>query len=216
MFLKNLIGTKAKVKLLRVLTESRTAFTLQDLKKETELSIGIIHQSLQDLVEDGLVIKIKGSRKERLFKFQTESPFAHQVFELFRIEKTIQRKEAVLLHTWNVLESLVAKIEAQSSFILLFGSQARGQATLRSDIDVLIIPKNSNGEILKIIETIKSRNKINPTIFSLSAFQKERGNNTLFYRNLKCDSLILHLDKAVKKEIEPFLRDIGYKEDKNG
>lgn len=216
MFLENLIGTKAKVKLLRVLSESRTAFTLQDLKKETELSIGIVHQSLQNLVEDGLVIKIKGSRKERLFKFQAESPFAHQVFELFRIEKTIQRKESVLLHTWNVLENLTAKLKEKSDLIILFGSQARGQATLRSDIDVLIIPKNSNGEILKIIETIKSRNKINPTIFSLSAFQKERGNNTLFYRNLKYDSLILHLDKAVKKEIEPFLRDIDYREVKNG
>ncbi len=82
MFLETIVGSKAKVKALRVLVESRTAFTLQDLKKETELSIGIIHRSLKDLAEEGLVVRIKGKKKERLFKFNTDSPFAHQIMGL--------------------------------------------------------------------------------------------------------------------------------------
>ena len=167
MFIENLLGSKVKVKLLRVLSETRTAFTLQDIKNETELSLGIIHKSVKDLVEEGILIKIKGSRKERLFKFNTEDHFAHNIFELFRIEKTSQRKEVVLLHTWNVLDSAVAKIKEKSSLILLFGSQSRGDATLRSDIDLLIIPKNSHEEILDALRKVKSKNKINPTTFTI-------------------------------------------------
>ena len=208
MFIENLLGSKVKVKLLRVLSETRTAFTLQDLKNETELSLGIIHKSIKDLVEEGILIKIKGSRKERLFKFNTEDPFAHNIFELFEIEKTLQRKEVVLLHTWNVLDSAVAKIKEKSSLILLFGSQSRGDATLRSDIDILVVPKNSQEEILDALRKVKSKNKINPTVISLESFKSEIKNDTLFYKNIKRDSLILHIDREIEKEISKFFEDI--------
>lgn len=212
MFLETILGSKAKLKLLRVLAETRTAFTLQELKSETELSIGIIHRSLQDLVQEGIVRKLKGSGKERLFAFDAESRIAHPVFELFRTEKTLRRKEVVLLHTWNVLESAVAKLRERSHLIALFGSQARGHATMRSDIDLLIIPKGSPEEITAALSTVKSRNKINPSVLSLSAFQDERRENTLFYRNIKSDALILCLEPEIRNELRPFLEDISYNE----
>ena len=84
MFIESIIGSKAKVKILRVLAESRTAYSLKNLTDATELSIGIIHKALGDLVEEGIAIKIKGTRKERLFKFNTGSPFAASVFDIFR------------------------------------------------------------------------------------------------------------------------------------
>ena len=80
MFVENMLGSKAKVKILRVLSESRAAFSSQNIKKETELSLGIIHKALGDLTQEGILFKIKGSRKERLFKFNTENPFAHNIF----------------------------------------------------------------------------------------------------------------------------------------
>ena len=208
MFIENIFASKAKVKILRVLAETRTAFTLQELKNETELSIGIIHKSLQDLVQDKIVLKIKGKKKERLFKFNTENNFAHYIWELFRIEKTRERKEAVLLHTWNVLESIVSKLKDKSELILLFGSQARGEATLRSDIDILILTNKSSKLIIHLLDGVKSKNKINPTILSLSAFQNEIKEETLFYRNLKIDSYILYLDINISTEIKQFLGDI--------
>src|SRR3989338_3343668 len=132
MFIENLIGSKAKVKMLRVLSESRTAFSLKDLKEETELSMGILHKSLADLAEDGIVLKIKGTGKERLFKFNTDCPFAPMLFDIFRVEKTRQRKEVVLRHTWQVLEKLVSSLKGKVLLIALFGSQARGNATIKS------------------------------------------------------------------------------------
>ena len=184
MFIENLIGSKAKVRILRVLSESRAAFSLQNLKNETELSLGIIHEAVKELVEEKVLLKIKGTRKERLFKFNTENPFAHNIFELFRIEKTWQRKEIVFLHTWNVLESAVSKIKEKSNLIILFGSQSRGDATLLSDIDLLVIPKISKEEIFDALNKVKSRNKLNPVVISLEAFKNDIKNNTLFYKNI--------------------------------
>jgi len=210
MFIENILGTKVKVKILRVLSESRTAFSMQNIKNETELSLGIIHKALKDLGEEKIILKIKGSRKERLFKFNAENPFAHTIFELFRIEKTVQRKEIVFLHSWNILESAVAKIKQKSKLIILFGSQARGDATLRSDIDLFVISKKSSQEILDALRDMNSRNKINPAVLSLDSFKSEIKNNTLFYKNIKSDSILLYVDDESKEEIAQFLEDIQY------
>ena len=212
MFIENLLGSKAKVKILRILSETRTAYSLKNLRDETELSLSITHKAAEELAEESILLKIKGTRKERLYRFNTDSPFASAVFELFKTEKTRQRKEIVLLHTWSILEDIVSKIKDRSNLVTLFGSQARGDATLRSDIDLLIIPKKSQDEILDSIRVIEVKNKVNPTLLSLAAFNEEIKNNTLFYNNIKKDSIILYINPKIKKDIAKFLEDIQYKE----
>ena len=211
MFIENLIGSKAKVKILRVLSETRTAYNLNNLKAETELSLGIVHKASEELTEEGLLLKIKGNRKERLYKFNTDNPFASSIFELFKVEKTRQRKEIIFMHTWSILEDIVSKIKSKSILIILFGSQARGDATLNSDIDLLIMPKNSKEEILDLMREIKVKNKINPTLLNQAEFNEEIKNNALFYRNIKKDSVILYINFKIKKAISEFLEDIQYK-----
>lgn len=210
MFIENLLGSKAKVKILRVLSETRTAFSLKNLVAETELSLSIVHKAAEELAEEGILLKIKGTGKERLYKFNADSPFAAAIFELFKVEKTRQRKEIIFMHTWSVLEDVVSKIKNKSNLIILFGSQARGDATLNSDIDLLIVPKNSQEEILNDLRGVKSRNKINPTMISLEAFKEEIKNNTLFYKNIKSDSVIFYIDSKIRKEIAKFLEDVQY------
>jgi len=211
MFIENLVGSKAKVKILRVLSETRTAYNLNNLKAETELSLGIVHKASEELTEEGLLLKIKGNRKERLYKFNTDNPFASSIFELFKVEKTRQRKEIIFMHTWSILEDIVSKIKSKSILIILFGSQARGDATLNSDIDLLIMPKNSKEEILDLMREIKVKNKINPTLLNQAEFNEEIKNNALFYRNIKKDSVILYINFKIKKAISEFLEDIQYK-----
>lgn len=210
MFTENLLGSKAKVKILRVLSEARTAYSLKSIVVETELSLSIVHKAAEELAEEGILLRIKGTGKERLYKFNVDSPFAAAIFELFKVEKTRQRKEIIFIHTWSVLEDVVSKIKDKSNLIILFGSQARGDATLNSDIDLLIVPKNSQEEILDALRGIKSSNKINPTMISLKAFKEEINNNNLFYRNIKSDSIIFYIDSEIRKEITKFLEDIQY------
>lgn len=210
MFIENLIGSRAKVKILRVLSEIRTAFTLTNIKKDTELSLGIVHKSLEELTEEGIVIKIKGTGKERLFKFNTESPFATPIFDLFRIEKTRQRKEAVILHTWSVAENAVSKLKDKALLIALFGSQARGMASVKSDIDLLIIHDKNEDEILDIMRKVKSKTKIQSLTMSVNAFKDHIKGNTLLYKNIKSDAIIFHINPKIKKDISQFLEEIKY------
>ena len=218
MFAENLIASKAKVKILRVLAEARTAYSIKNLKAETELSLSIAHKAAEELAEEGILLRIKGTKKERLYKFNTDNPFAAAIFELFKTEKTRQRKEIIFMHTWSVLEDVVSKIRDKSNLVILFGSQARGDATLDSDIDILIIPKNlkdfkdNKNQILDIIRKINAKNKINPTLLELESFNQEAKDNTLFYRNIKKDGIILYISPKVKKEVAVFLNDISYKE----
>ncbi|MBI2146660.1 nucleotidyltransferase domain-containing protein [Candidatus Woesearchaeota archaeon] len=205
MFLENILGSRTKVKLLRVLSEARTAYSLKSLKKETALSLGITHKAAEELAEENIVIKIKGTGKERLYKFNSHGEFAGPIFDLFRTEKTRQRREVIFLHTWSVLENFVSKNRGKVDLILLFGSVARGDATLQSDIDVLVIPRSNKDFIEKI-------NKINPTILNLAAFKEEIAHNTLFYRNLKKDALILYIRPKLKKELSSFREDLQSEE----
>ncbi|HLD19373.1 MAG TPA: nucleotidyltransferase domain-containing protein [Candidatus Nanoarchaeia archaeon] len=216
MFIENILGSKAKVKILRVLTETRTAYSLKSLRDETELSLSIAHKAAEELTEEGTLTRIRGTRKEKLYKFNADSPYAPALYELFRLEKTRQRKEVILSHTWSVLEHTVSKIKHKSEAIILFGSQARGDATLSSDIDLLAITKNSKEKLLEMAGELKSKNKKNLMVLSLEAFKEEIKNNTLFYRNIKKDGIILHLNNKIKKELAKFLEDINYKETENG
>ena len=49
-------------------------------------------------------------------------------------------------------------------------------------------------EILDALRGVKSSNKINPTVISLEAFKSDAKNDTLFYKNIKSDSIILHIN----------------------
>ena len=63
-----------------------------------------------------------------------------------------------------------------------------------------------------MIRKIKVKNKINPTFLESESFNQEARDNTLFYRNIKKDGVILHINSKIKKEKSPFLMDINYKE----
>lgn len=207
MFIENILGSKAKVKLLRVLSEVRTAYSLKSLGAETGLSLSIVHKAAEELTDEGILIKIRGERKQRLYKFNTESPFSAQIFDLFRIEKTRQRKEVVFLSVWSSLEHILTRIKDKIDLMALFGSQARGHATLNSDIDILIILKKEeySQELLESIEQVKIKNKINPMVLDLKTFKQDIKNKTPFYKNIKKDGINLFVNKSIKEDIKEYI-----------
>ena len=120
------------------------------------------------------------------------------------------REEATGFGGVVVLKALLSKLKGKAHLIALFGSQARGHATFKSDIDLLIIHKDNQSEIFGIVREVKSKSKIQPVTLSLGEFKSDIKNDTLFYKNIKSDSIILHLDPEIKKEIAKFLEEIQY------
>lgn len=205
MFTENIFGSKTKVKILRVLSELRTAYSLKSLVEETGLSLSISHKAAEELVEESVLTKLKGTRKERLYKFNSDSDFAFAIFEIFKIEKTKQRRDVILLKTWNILENLLTKTKEDINLLILFGSQAKGNATLRSDIDLLIIPKDDDTNLLEIIKNIDK--KINPIFLNMKTFKANIKDKTPLYNNFKKDSVILFIRKNAKKDLKEFLEE---------
>lgn len=210
MFVENILGSKAKVKILRVLAEVRTAYSLKSLVEETGLSLSITHKAAEELAEEKVLIKIKGTRKERLYKFNPESGFAFPLFELFKTEKTQQRGDIIFLRTWNILENVLTKIKNKIDLMILFGSQVRGEATLRSDIDLLIIPRGKSYGLLEMIKGVDR--KISPMFIDLKTFKSYIRDKTPLYKRIKKDSIILFMRRSIKDNLKDFLEDIG----KNG
>lgn len=206
MFIENILGSRTKVKILRVLTEVRTAYALKDLSKEIGLSPSITHQAAEELAEERVLIKIKGTKKERLYRFNAESAFTSALFDLFKIEKTRQRKSVIFLNIWNILENTITKNEKKIDMAILFGSQARGEATLRSDIDLLIISKGKQPTLIEKIKKIDKR--INLLLMTLAEFQSHQKHKTPLYDNIKRDGVILYLHKKKREDLKEFLEDI--------
>ena len=64
MFIETIVGSPAKVKILRLLLETKIAYSMEDTRKMTGLSIGVIHKTLHSLVKENLAILKKGGATE--------------------------------------------------------------------------------------------------------------------------------------------------------
>ena len=200
MFINNLMGTSSKIKILRTLTEFNTAFTLKELENETLLSRGIVHRETTRLAKDNFIFEIKTVGKEKAYRINMENPYTQKAVELFSIEKIRDRKNSVILKIWNALESIVSyvlvkKLEVIS--IMLFGSHARGMATPRSDIDILIVTisdyENVQNKLTPIFEKYEKKlmAKINPVYMTRERYLKEQTEKTNFIIEINKGNILL-------------------------
>ena len=97
-----------------------------------------------------------------------------------RSQKLLESREKVL----KILKDVAEKLEA---IIYLFGSYARGDHMLDSDIDVIIVSRKF--ENMKFIDRVELVRKILPQdlgfdIIPLTPHELERKLNNLFYKDI--------------------------------
>lgn len=83
----------------------------------------------------------------------------------------------------SVIKQARAVADADALAIVLYGSQARGTADARSDIDVLQLVRNNGG--------IRASGNVNITSYSRSALDEMARRGSLFVLHLKVDSYVL-------------------------
>ncbi len=132
--LEKIFSSRSKVRLIRVLVENpRREFCLEDLVKETGLSFGTAHPALKDLVSSRLLVTRKVGRST-LYKINEKSLIFHELEELVTKEKRVMER---------IAREFVTKLDKTDiKTVVLFGSVARGEATEKSDIDLLFVFKN--------------------------------------------------------------------------
>jgi len=119
----------------------------RELAKLSRVGVGTVSSEFNKLAKEGLVEQ-KTEGQEKYYKLNLTSPRTRKLCELFEIDKREKLYKEKRRLAW-VLEDFTKRVsdfapEVQS--VILFGSVARGQATPRSDIDILVIAPNSGEE----------------------------------------------------------------------
>ena len=140
--------TPKVILILRTMSKdlSRWYYT-RELAKLSRVGVGTVSSEFNKLAKEGLVEQ-KTEGQEKYYKLNLTSPRTRKLCELFEIDKGEKLYKEKRRLAW-VLEDFTKRVsdfapEVQS--VILFGSVARGQATPRSDIDILVIAPNSGEE----------------------------------------------------------------------
>jgi len=122
----------------------------RELAKLAEVSTWVVSKEFSLLVKEGMVQQ-KSEGREKFYKLNLANPKTRKMCELFETEKREKFYKENRRFAW-ILEDFskrVSDFAPQVQSIICFGSVARGQATPRSDIDVLVLVPNSEEEQFK-------------------------------------------------------------------
>lgn len=144
---------------------------IADIAECSKASASLILNKL--LTEKIIISNARGNLK--FYKINTRSIEVKQ----FRINQTIEQ-----------LKEIVNRLSKYSEKIILFGSMSRGEQTMQSDIDLMIISRE-HALASEILKKARFKHKINAIIKTQSEFSELEVKNPEFYYEVK-NGIILH------------------------
>ena len=131
-----LLGTRAKVDLLRLLTARGAPLSQRELARRAGVSLRSAQAALADLYALGVAAKLEGGR-DHLTLLNDQHVLAPTLTALFSAEAELARGLR------QALSTLVCGNRKPPMGIYLFGSVARAEETIDSDVDVLLIARDA-------------------------------------------------------------------------
>lgn len=144
MLVEKILGSKSKIRLLRIFYDNpKREFTLYELKKTFKLSTGTINPVLKSLVNSRALLSRRVG-KSILYQLNSKNLIIKKILEIFDSERWLLLGKA---------KEFVRKLEKTDILsIVLFGSVATGKATELSDIDLVIVYKNKHEFVKNNVE----------------------------------------------------------------
>src|SRR5574338_813154 len=167
--LEYIFSAPSNVTILRVLNERNTGISGREVKRLTGLSLRTVQLSLVNLENTGIVKKLPGKR-ENLYLIDREKFLSKHLIENIYITEKLFLKDAL-----NVIKK---KISKYCESVILFGSAARGDEHIESDLDLCIVYMGKPGIIEDAVSELRTTlyKKYNITLApfyqSLSNFRK--------------------------------------------
>ena len=152
------------------------SFYVRQIARQIETSVGSVQRELALLTDAGLI--------ER-------SVLGVQVFyRANREHPAFQELRALLAKTAGVfalLKAALAPLSARIDFAFVYGSVARGEEKVASDIDLMVVGAVSLDEILDAVSSLEKslRRPVNPTIYSLRDLKERMRSGNHFLRSLE-------------------------------
>ena len=138
-----------------------------EIQKATKLSKSGVNYALRDLVATNFLSRTKRG-KAFFYTLNHKSPIV---------------KQLKVIETLTQLNPLLKRLEPLTSKIILFGSSSRGENTLDSDIDLLILSRNKD-IVLEQIKKNNSKRKIQGIIYSNLNFIEKKKTDPIFYEQV--------------------------------
>lgn len=161
-----------------------TPFSVQELAKRTKLSPGAARLSLSYMHQKGMVFFQKmGSMHQ--YKANLENPLTRQWKILFNINEITESKVMAELH------KNIPKIQC----VMVYGSMARGTNDQKSDVDLLVIAKQTTKVRFNFGKTLAR--EVNLTILSWTDWKKKAIDEKAFYDSAIFDAIMLEGDRPV-------------------
>ena len=133
--LASALGTPAKVALLRLVTAGGEAISQREAARRAGIQVRSAQRALDDLVALGLVTRLVGGR-EHLVHLNGAHRLAAALAAVFAQEADH------FLALRQALHGVATRARPRPLSLVLFGSAARGDDVLASDVDVLAVGRN--------------------------------------------------------------------------
>jgi predicted nucleotidyltransferase len=159
MMLEAILGYKSSWRILSLLLETpRKLISRTEIYKHTRLGNSPLSKGLERLTNANIIIKEKKGKKEYYY-INTENPFTKNIQELWTLEKKELRflEYDIKIILSEIIRSISEFNEIQE--IYLFGSYAKGTASINSDVDLGIITNRKFTETPELTNTISNIEK---------------------------------------------------------
>lgn len=164
MLIEPLLGYKSTWRILELLFETpKKLISRVELFKYTKLGNSPLSRGLNRLVKAGIIILEKKGKKE-FYYIDEKNEYAVLLMELWKKENKSMRNLSYDLKL--VLSEFMRSLNDSCSTIdkvILFGSQAKGTASVNSDIDLAVIfskDLNQEIEVTKIVHKLEKQFKV--------------------------------------------------------
>ncbi|MCK4401009.1 nucleotidyltransferase domain-containing protein [bacterium] len=182
-----LTKSKTREEILRLFfLDTRKRYYLREIERILNISVGNIRRELLSLEKSGL-FKHEEVGNQVYYSVNKEAP----VFDEFSkiVSKTIG--------VGGIIKNALKKIKG-IKLAFIFGSYAKGKEDSLSDIDLMVIGKPSEDELISEILKVEKKlsREVNYHIFSLADWEKRiKGDNSFFKNILSQAKIFLIGDK---------------------
>ena len=163
MLLDLLFGTYRQRALAQLLLHPESTYHVRELARLTGTTPGTLHKELSRLAEVGLLRREKQGNQVR-YQANRECPVFAELAGLFR-------KTSGLV---DVLSEALRSLRPVPELALVFGSLARGDENVRSDVDLLLIADCGFGDAIKALHPAQAilQREINPVLYTAAEFSR--------------------------------------------
>jgi predicted nucleotidyltransferase len=185
--LDDILSSRGKVAVLRVICGVAVPLAGREIARRASLGSGHTSRILRDLTASGLLLCRDQGRANTYEFADPESSITRRLRELFAAE--IERRHAVVEGVSKEVPGIVS--------LILFGSEARGEAKPGSDTDLLIVVERKTerleGHIGEVCTRLSSEHQLDLTwlVADLKQLREWHAEGSEFWGNVRAEGVAL-------------------------